>query len=55
MPQNDSNDGVLDWDDLSKPDQLKAEELLRELNALFSKYSDPKAREEACDDSTSGE
>lgn len=52
MPPTD-NEGVLDWDDLSKPDQLKAEQLLKELNALFKKYSDPK--EDKCEDSTSDE
>ncbi len=51
MPDND--EGVLDWDDLSKPDQMKAEQLLRELNALSKKYSNPKEKE--CEDFTSDE
>ncbi len=53
MPQSDNDEGVLDWDDLSQPDKLKAEQLLKELNSLFSKYSNPK--ENTCEDSTSGE
>lgn len=44
---------VLDWDDLSRPDQIKAEELMRELNELFNKYT--RKEDEPCEDSTSTE
>lgn len=29
---------ILDWEDLSPDDQKRAEELLLELNTMFSKY-----------------
>lgn len=40
---------ILDWDDLSKEDQERAEQLLKELNNLFRKYD---TKEELCEDST---
>lgn len=35
--------GILDWDQLSRADQIRAEQLLHELNDLFKKYEDPGA------------
>jgi len=47
-----SNDGVLDWDDLSASDKIKAQELMNELHELFKKYDTPK-EDESCENSTS--
>ena len=52
MTKNNDN-GVLDWDDLSEPDQLRAQQLLKELNELFNKYSH--TEEDECVDSISTE
>jgi hypothetical protein len=30
---------VLDWDDLSEEDKQRAEELMREMNKIFDKYT----------------
>lgn len=49
MSQN-NEEGILDWDDLSEPDQIKAQQLLTELNNLFNKYSNPEGK--VCEDST---
>ena len=48
-----NNDDVLDWDELSPEDQIKAELLMKELNNLFNKYT--KEEEKPCEDSTSGD
>jgi hypothetical protein len=51
MSQKDKD--ILDWEELSQSDQLRAEELLNELNNIFNKYR-PKENE-ACEDSISEE
>jgi hypothetical protein len=40
-----SSRDVLDWDDLSPEDQNRAEELLKELNNMFSRYRPEKDKE----------
>jgi hypothetical protein len=39
--QNEDNRGILDWEDLSRADQIRAEQLFHELNDLFRKYEKP--------------
>jgi hypothetical protein len=48
-----SDEGVLDWDDLSQEDQIRAEQLMNELNNLFKKYSDLMPKEDECKNSNS--
>lgn len=43
---------VIEWEQLSRTDQIRAEELLQELNDIFNKYSE-RERQKSCDDSTS--
>jgi hypothetical protein len=40
----EKNHPVIDWDDMSEVDKVKASDLLKELNDLFDKY-DPRKRE----------
>jgi hypothetical protein len=51
MTAKNNDDGVLDWDELSRPDQIRAEQLLRELHQLFRKYEN-RTEEDSCEDST---
>ena len=55
MTAKNNNDGVLDWDQLSRSDQIKAEQLLRELHQLFRKYENIETEDDPCEDSTSTE
>lgn len=50
MSQIDSN--LVDWDDLSRSDQIKAQQLLTELDEMFSKYSANNEKAKVCEDST---
>lgn len=45
---------VLEWDELSRPDQIRAEELLKELNEIFDRSLEAK-KARNCEDSTSDE
>jgi len=40
---------VVDWDDMSEEDKQYAQDLLKELNLLFDKYTE---RDDPCEDST---
>lgn len=51
MSNND--EGVLDWEDLSEADKIKAQQLYEELNELLSKYQKPKGDDYVCESFTS--
>jgi hypothetical protein len=45
-----ANKDIIDWEDLSPEDQDKAEQLLAELNTMFSRYPTSPVKDETVEE-----